>query len=253
MDPHVKSFGAHLVDLRGLLVKVFICLFLGVTVALPLAPRCYAWLKIPFDRADLDIPLRVTQVGGGFSIFLRVSLWSGLLICFPVLAGLIFHYLLPVMHRRERWLVWKLGGASCILFLFGSWLSYQWTIPVALRFMTKVELWMGTPAAFWEAASYIGFVVRLLIAFGIAFQLPVVVYLLGLGGFVTSAQLRLYRRHVICGLAALSMFLTPQDPYTMILMAVPLVILYEITIWLVFVAEKQGGQNEESADQPDEE
>ncbi|MFU8779564.1 MAG: twin-arginine translocase subunit TatC [Kiritimatiellia bacterium] len=238
MDPHVKSFGEHLADFRRLLVQVLVCLFIGISVSLPLAPRVYAWLKIPFERSGLDVTLRVTQVGGGFSVFLRVSLWSGLLLSFPVLVVLVALYLLPALHERERWLAWQLGGASFGLFLLGSWMAYHGTVPVALRFMTRVENWMETPAIFWEVDSYIRFVVRLLLAFGVAFQLPVLIVLLGRAGFVTTQQLRSSRRYVITGLSVLAMLLTPPDPFTMVLMALPLIVLFEMTIWLLVGMDK---------------
>jgi len=150
-------------------------------------------------------------------------------------------YLLPALHTRERQVAWQIGGGSFLLFLLGSWMAYYWTIPVALRFMVRVEDWMDTPAIFWEAAGYIGFVVRLLLAFGVAFQVPVLVVLLGIAGLISSGQLRAGRRYVITGLFVLAMVLTPPDPFTMVLMALPLVVLFEATIWLIWGIEKSRG------------
>ena len=250
LDPEVKSFAAHLADFRGLLVRIALGLCLGICIAMPLAPRIYIWLKIPFDRSGLDVVLRVTQVGGGFAVFLRVALWSGLLLSFPFLVVFLALYLLPALHERERQVAWQIGGASLLLFLLGSGMAYYWTVPVALRFMVRIEDWMDTPAIFWETASYISFVLRLLLAFGAAFQLPILVVLLGTSGLVSSDQLRAGRRYVITGLSVLAMLLTPPDPFTMVLMALPLVVLFEITIWLVFGLERRRGG---AAPQPPEE
>ena len=233
MDPHVKSFAEHLADFRQLLLRLVFFLIVGVAVSTPLAPRIYELLKVPFERSELDVVLRVTEVGGGFSIFLRVGLWSGLLLSFPFLVVVLALYLLPVLHLRERQFAWKLGGASCCLFLFGSWMAYYWTIPVALRFMVRVETWMNTPAIFWEVTSYIRFVIRLLLAFGLAFQLPVLVVMLGTAGVVTVSQLRAGRCYIIVGLFALAMLVTPPDPFTMVLMAIPLVLLFEATVLIL--------------------
>ena len=250
IDPHVKSFMAHLADFRTLLVRVAICLVVAVSITMPAAPRIYVWLKVPFERSGLDVVLRVTQVGGGFAVFLRVALWGGLLLSFPFLVVILALYLLPALHDRERQMAWQIGGGSFLLFLLGSAMAYYFTVPVALRFMVRVEDWMDTPAIFWETASYISFVLRLLLAFGAAFQLPILVVLLGTSGLVSSDQLRAGRRYVITGLCVLAMLLTPPDPFTMVLMALPLVVLFEITIWLVFGLERRRGG---AAPQPPEE
>ena len=239
MDPHVKSFGEHLADFRQVLLRSLICLVIGVSIAIPFAPYVYQWLTIPFEQADLDVVLRVTEVGGGFSVFLRVGLWSGLLLSFPLLVVVAALYMLPALHVREKQLVWKLGGASCVLFLMGSGMAYYWTVPVALRFMVRVEDWMQTPAIFWEVTSYIRFVTRLLLAFGIAFQLPVLVVMLGAAGLVTVGQLRAGRCYIITALFVLAMLVTPPDPFTMVLMAVPLVGLFEVTIWILRALERK--------------
>lgn len=243
MNPHIKSFSSHLGDLRNLIIGIFGCLVGGVVLALPLAPYAYDWLRIPFERSGVDVVLRVTQVGGGFSVFLRVTMLSGLLFSFPLIVVLASRYLLPALHAHERHIATRAGIASFFLFLVGGWMAYHWTIPVALRFMVRVENWMETPAMFWETTGYIRFVIRILLAFGLAFQLPVLVVLLGAGGIVSAAQLRTYRRHVIVGLFVLAMLLTPPDPFTMVLMAMPLVILFEVTIWLVVGMEKRRYHN----------
>jgi len=88
-------------------------------------------------------------------------------------------------------------------------------------------------------------VLKLLIAFGLAFQLPVVLLVLGNMGLVNSVQLRDKRRHVVVGLMILAMLLTPSDPFTMLLMALPLIVLYEICIWMIWAKERKAKQTEE--------
>ena len=120
----------------------------------------------------------------------------------------------------------------------------QLDMPVALKFMIRVNEWIGTSCEFWEEADYVSFVLKLLLAFGLAFELPVVVLALGSMGIVSSEQLRDKRRHVIIGLLVLAMFLTPADPYTMILMAAPMTVLYEFCIWMTWYRERKGLKEE---------
>jgi len=110
--------------------------------------------------------------------------------------------------------------------------------------MFRIGEWLGKSAPFFELSNYVSFCLRLLVAFGFAFELPVVLLALGRLGIVSSSQLREKRRHAIVALMVLSMLLTPSDPYTMILMAVPLVILYELCIWIIWGWERRRGREE---------
>jgi sec-independent protein translocase protein TatC len=118
-------------------------------------------------------------------------------------------------------------------------LCYFITLKVALQMMFRINAWMGLSTEFVELGNYVAFVLKLLIAFGLAFEMPVVLLALGGAGLVTSKQLREKRRHVIVGLLVLAMILTPPDPVTQMMMAVPLVCLYELCIWLIFAKEKR--------------
>jgi len=142
------------------------------------------------------------------------------------------------LTRRERKAIYIGGGASLGLFVMGVWMAYRWTVPVALQMMAQIESWMGTPAAFWETSGYAAFALKILLAFGLAFQIPLLVYILGALGIINSRQMRDKRRHVTIAMLVVGMFLTPPDPFTMILMAAPLIALYEVCIWLVRAREQ---------------
>jgi len=240
-DASSKPFVEHLDDLRKTVLWIAGLVLAGIVVAIPLAPSILEWIKKPYYRAALDqvVALRVTQVGGGLGIAMSVIIWSGLLISLPFVILSIGSFVFPGLTSREQRAIIRGAGFSVGLFVVCVWMGYQWTVPVALQTMSTIETWMGTPAAFWEMQGYVGFVLKLLIAFGITFQLPVVLLILGNLGIVASGQLREKRRHVIVGLMVLSMFLTPSDPITMILMAVPLIALYECCIWLIWAREQR--------------
>ncbi len=238
-DASVKPFIEHLDDLRQAVLRAGLFLLAGLLVAIPLAPFIFALIRVPFDRAGLDVVLRVTQVGGGLSILLRVVLWAGLIFSLPFILAAAGGFIFPGLSSREKRLVSRGGGASLGLFALGIWMGYRWTVPVALQMMGRIEQWMGTPADFWETAGYVSFVLKLLLAFGVAFQLPLLVYILGSLGIITSRQMRDKRRHVAVAMLIIGMVMTPPDPFTMVLMAAPLIALYEICIWLVYARERR--------------
>ncbi len=238
-EPLVKPFVEHLEDLRRMLMGAGLFLALALLAAVPLAPYTVALLKIPYRRSGLDTALQISQVGGGLSILMNTVLWSGLLISVPFLLASVGGFVFPGLSVREKRIAVRGGAVSLCLFALGAAMAWQWTVPVALRLMAGIEAWMGTPAAFWDTAGYVAFVLKLLLAFGVAFQLPLLVLILGGMGIVTSRQLREKRRHVAVGLLAIAMIMTPPDPFTMVLMAAPLIVLYEICIWLVRARERR--------------
>ena len=239
----IKPFVEHLDDLRRAVIWSAMFIMGGILLAIPLAPWILEWLRIPYLRAGLEdvVSLRVVQVGGGLAILMRIVLWSGLLFSFPFVVLSAGSFIFPGLSRKEKRAILKGGGFSLALFILGVWMSCLWTVPVALRMMSWIENWMGTPAEFWETAGYVSFVLKLLLAFGGAFQFPVIVMLLGMVGIINSRQLREKRNHVIVGLMVLSMLMTPPDPFTMLLMGIPLVALYEICIWVIWAREKRNG------------
>jgi sec-independent protein translocase protein TatC len=127
---------------------------------------------------------------------------------------------------------------AVLLFLTGVALGFS-IIPTALKAMFRVSEWMNAAPDFVRLPDYVSFVLKLLIAFGLMFELPIVVLALGAMGLVSSPQLREYRRYVIVGLFISAMLLTPPDPFTQVLMAAPMTLLYEACIWILWLHEKR--------------
>jgi sec-independent protein translocase protein TatC len=241
-----KSFLGHLEDLRLTIIRSFVALVAGMIVTIPLAPRILGLTKLPLVRAGKDPQtfLRVIEVSAGLSIAMRVVFWSGMILSAPFITYFAACFIFPGLTRRERSVVVRSLGWAVGLFAAGVLMAYFVTLPLALRVMFHITEVMNIGLEFVELSNYVSFVLRLLLVFGCAFELPVVVFVLGVLGIVTSAQLRAKRRHVIVGLMVVSMLLTPSDPYTMILMACPLIALYEICIWVIRAREKRVAREE---------
>lgn len=238
---HTKPFLAHLEDLRRTILWSLAVIALGVLVTIPLVPWIVSILQHPVRQAGRDPAefLKIIQIAGGFSVAMRVSFWGGLVISAPVVVLLIGHFVFPGLTPRERNAVRRASGFAVALFAVGVIMGYVVTLPTAVKVLLGVNQWLGKESEFVVLSDYMSFALKLLLAFGLAFELPVVVLALGSAGLVTSAQLRDKRRYVIVGLMILAMLLTPPDPVTQILMAAPLSLLYEGCIWLLYFRERR--------------
>ncbi len=244
----VKPFLSHLEDLRKTVVYCFVSLLVGMLIAFPFTADILNLLKEPMARAGLDPAeyLKVTQIAAGFSIAMRIIFWGGLMISMPALLYFIARFVFPGLTQRERRTISRSLLASVGLFATGVSMGYFMTVPVGIRVMTQITAKVGVAYDFIELADYVSFVLKLLLAFGLAFELPVIVLILGSLGIVDSVGLRNKRRHVAVGLLVMAMILTPSDPWTMLMMAVPLVGLYEVCIWLIWFREKKAARADSS-------
>lgn len=240
-EDEAKPFLDHLDELRTTLLKSLGVFLLGVLVAWPLAPFILDLLKRPLINLveDPDRYLQSLQVAGAFTSALRIIFWSGFLISLPVILYFIGQFVFPGLTSTEKKWVRVGAGSSFFLFAFGVILGYTITLEVALKVMHGIHRWLGVEPM-WTLTSYVTFCMHLLIGFGLSFQLPLVVLILGRMGILTVEQLRGRRRHVFIGLLFLAMFLTPPDPFTQIIMAGPLYLLYECCILLLATVEKRG-------------
>ncbi len=243
-EPCAKPFVEHLDDLRHTILWSAAAYVGGVAIVAPFTPAIVALLRHPMTLTGLaaDVPLRMTTVGGAFAVAMRVILLSGFLVSLPVIILLVGQFIFPGLTRREKQAVLRAGGLSTGLFALGVFVGYRWTLPVALRAMFQVGDWIDTPPAFWETADYMDFTIKLLIAFGLAFELPAIVLALGHLGILSARQLIDKRRHAIVGLLVVAMILTPPDPLSMIVMAIPMIALYEGCIWAIWFKERRAGR-----------
>lgn len=236
-----KPFLEHLADLRMTLLGCLAAWGIGMAIVMPLTPRLFDLLRAPLAKVT-EHPeqfLRSLEITGGFSIALQIVLWGGLLLSAPVITLLLVRFVIPGLTRLERKAI--IGSLAFVvgLFILGVSIAYFITLPVALKIMLGLHTWLGIRAE-WTAVSYVSFAVKLLLAFGLAFELPVVVVVLGYLGIVSTTFLRSKRRHAIVTILILAMLLTPgPDVFSQIIMAVPMILLFEACIWIIWLAERK--------------
>ena len=207
-----------------------------VIVAGVFSPEILAWLKSP--AAASEEMLQGLDLTSGFSAMMSIALWGGTAISFPFLVYAILRFVFPALTNREKCVLLTILVTGSALFIVGVGLAYGETLPLVVTAFQAINDWVGLPVTTIRIEGYISIVLKTVIAFGLVFQMPLVIFVLGWFGLVTSASLREKRRFAIVIAFILAMFLTPPDPMSQIMMAVPLCLLYELSIWAVWLKER---------------
>lgn len=234
-----KPFLQHLEELRRTILVCLAALIAAMLVSLPLTPEIFKLLCAPLAKVTSrpELFLRSLEVTGAFSIALQITLWFGLILSAPIILFRIGAFVFPGLTLSERKLVRTAGIIGVLLFILGVSLGYFISLPIALMIFFRIHAWLGIQAE-WTAPSYVAFCMQLLLLFGLAFEMPVVVMGLGYFKVISSSFLRSKRRHAIVGILILAMVLTPgPDVFSQIIMAIPMIILYELCVWIIRLFE----------------
>ena len=240
-ERETKPFLEHLDDLRQMLVACIITLVVTMSVSFPLAPRFLAWLKAPLARTvkDPDKFLLTLNVTDAFTLALQLAFWCGLILGAPLLLYFIARFVFPGLTRKERRVVRQSLGFAAILFFSGVAMAYYVALPIGTKVMYGINQWMGTVPQ-WTISSYVGFATFTLLGFGLIFEFPVVLVILGRIGLISSALLRRSRKIVVIVSLVVAMVISPSpDVFSMTLMALPLYVLFELSIWLIWMGERE--------------
>lgn len=231
-----KSFLEHIEDLRWTVIKSLIALTLGAIIGCFQARWIVHILRYPLDQVLIERGmnpsrfLNTLEVTAPLNAMLQIGIFSGLLLAMPILLYFIGEFLLPALTPKERRMILPTFAIGTILFIGGVAFCYFLVLPQAILFFLELNEWFGWQAN-WTIQSYIDFVLQMLIAFGISFELPLVVLILAKLGLVTQIFLREHRRHAIVLLLIFSACVTPtSDPYNLGMLFVPMYILFELSI-----------------------
>ena len=219
----------HLVELRSRLLRGVVGLVLVFVALLPFANRLYAWLAQPLlDKLPKGGQLIAVEVASPFFAPLKLAFFVGVVVAMPWLLYQAWAFVAPGLYRRERRLAFPLLASALALFYAGCAFAYFIVLPAVFTFLNKV-----TPpgvAMMTDISAYLDFVLAIFLAFGISFELPVALVILVLLGWVTPAQLREWRGYAIVGIFFVAAVLTPPDVVSQLLLALPMIALYELGI-----------------------
>ncbi|MBL4871215.1 MAG: twin-arginine translocase subunit TatC [Robiginitomaculum sp.] len=252
----------HLKELRTRIIYAILALAIGFCICLFFVRPIFDLLVLPFEQAvakvsvdlvaqgkpALEGDLIYTQVLEFFFVKLKLALFGGVVLSFPVIAYQIYRFVAPGLYKKEKMAFLPYLIVSPLLFLVGASMVFFFIFPYVLEFGLRQQQAFSTGASVTllpKVSEYLGLATTLFIAFGLSFQLPVVLSLLGRVGIVSSSGLKKGRRYAVVGIALFAAFVTPPDPITQLALGLAIYILYEISILSVRMIEKKRPKEDE--------
>lgn len=228
------SLLGHIAELRTRITRAVIAVVITTIISFVFADKIFRILTLPIEGTPL-IYIDVTEM---LSIYMKVCLWSGIVLAMPFIVYQAIMFVAPALTPREKRYVYTVMPWIALMFIGGVVFAYFVLVPPAIKFLVTFGSDIATPQI--RIGSYISVVTRLIVAVGVVFELPVISTFLARLGIITSKWLASKRKLALIGSFVLGAIITPTfDPINQTLVAVPLIVLYEMSIWLARLVQRK--------------
>jgi len=241
----------HLIELRNRLMWACGAIFVGFVICYLFADHIYAFLVQPLAdiyQGQTGRRMIYTGLTEAFFTYIKVAFWAGAFLTFPIVAAQLWMFIAPGLYRNEKQAFLPFLIATPILFFIGGAIAYYVVFPLAWRFFVSFETAGGPETLPIElearVGEYLSLVMKLIFAFGLSFQLPVALTLMGRVGLVSSEALSRNRKFAIVGVFVVAAIITPPDIISQVTLAIPILILYEMSIFAVRIVERRRAEAE---------
>ena len=244
MEEEKIPINDHLEELRWRLVKCVIAIAVGFFGTYAFSDKIFNFLVSPLLKVMPEkSQLIYTSLPEAFLTYLKVSFFSGLILATPVILYQIWKFVMPGLYEKEKKFVLPFVLIATIFFFMGSSFAFYVVFPLGFQFFLGFTT--DTISALPSMKEYLGLSMRLLFAFGITFELPVIMFFLAKMGLVNHGALRRQRKYAILIVVIVAAILTPPDVISQILLAIPLIALYEISIWVTYLVRRKKDEKKE--------
>lgn len=256
-----ENIRPHLEELRKRLAYSVLSVIVMFFVAFAFHEPILEWMIAPLNEALIEVGkisvhaangmITTTQVGGAFFVAIKVSFFAGLLASLPVILSQIWAFIAPGLYADEKKMIIPFIVGGTVMFLIGAAFAYYIVTPFGFDFLITFGSFKFTPLINIE--DYVGFFTKIMFGFGVAFELPVFSYFLGILGLVDDKSMKAFFKYAIVLIFIFSALLTPPDVLTQLLMAIPLIMLYGISILIVKAVNPANSDDDEEVEEEIEE